>query len=92
MIDERRGGSLSITSRDAYHLRIGVASGKLNLADDMNALGDNLLYHRSLVGDTRTLDDFVGIEDFFLGMLSFLPLDVTFIEHLLILILYLRHV
>ena len=92
MVNERCCRCLTITSRDTYHLRIGIASSKLNLTDNMYALGDNLLYHRSLIGDSRTLDDFVGIKDFFLRMLSFLPLDVAVIEHLLILILYLRHV
>ena len=92
MIDEARCGGLSIGARDANHLRRGVAACKLYLADDGNACLDSLGDHRSRIGDARTLDNLVGIEDEALRMLSFLPGNAAFVEHLLIAWSYLRHV
>ena len=92
MIDQRGGGGLTVRTRDADHLRVGVPACKLNLTDDMDAFLLNLHDHRSRIGDTRTLDDLVGIQDLCFRMLSLLPLYLAVVEHLLILIGNLRHI
>ena len=58
----------------------------------MDAFLLNLHDHRSRIGDTRTLDDLVGIQDLCFRMLSLLPLYLAVVEHLLILIGNLRHI
>ena len=90
--DQTGGGGLAVGTRDTDHLRCGVATGKLNLADDGNALLNGLADHRGCVGNSGTLDDFIGIQDELLGMVPFLPRDAPFIEHLLVFVDYLRHV
>ena len=92
VVDERCGGSLTITTRDTHHLGIGVASGKLNLRDYRNALLGNLAHHGRLGRYARALDHLVGIEDKLLGVLPILPCDMVFLEHLLVVLLNLRHV
>ena len=92
MVDERCRCRLSVRSRDANHLRVRVTAGKFYFADDMNALGDDLLNHRSFVGYARTLDDFVGIENLFFRMMTFFPFNSVLIEHVLVAVLDCSHV
>ena len=92
MVDKRGCGGLTIRSRDTNHLRVGVASCKLNLADDVDAFLHNLLNHGGGIGDAGTLDDLVGIEDLFLRVLSLLPLDIVGVHQLLVFLVNLRHV
>ena len=44
------------------------------------------------VRNARTLDDFVGIEDAFLRMVAFLPVNLVVGHQLLVLVANLRHV
>ena len=92
MVDQTRGRRLTIRTRDTDHLRIGIPAGKLNLTDDVDSLLFDLHDHRSRIRDARTLDDLVGIQDFFFRMLTLLPLNLVVVEHLLILIGNLRHI
>ena len=92
MVDERGGCGLTVRTRDTDHLGIRVTARKLNLTDDMDALFLDFHNHRGGIGNTRALDDLVSIENLGLCVLPFLPLDMTVIEHLLILICNLRHV
>ena len=71
---------------------MGIATGKLYLTDDMNAFLLDLYNHRSRIGNTRTLDDLVGIQNLFLRMVTFFPTNLVVIHQLLILIIDLRHV
>ena len=71
---------------------MGISSGKLYLADDVRTPSDELLHHRSLVRNARTLDHLVGIEDSLLCMMPFLPLDVVVVKQFLILVLDGSHV
>ena len=92
MIDERRRCRLAVRAGDADHLRVGVATRKLYLADNVYTLLHRSLHHRSLLRYTRTLDDFVGRENLLLGMLTLLPLDGVVVEQLLVFVLDGRHV
>ena len=92
VVDEARRGGLSVGTRNADHLRRGVAPGELDLADDGDARSDGLGHHGGRVGDAGTLDDLVSREDEALGVLPLLPGDVAVVEHLLIARGYLRHV
>lgn len=92
MEDEACGRCLSIAPGDAYHLGVGVTAGKFNLADDVCALLDELLYHRGFLRYAWTLDDLVGTEYFFLSVVSFFPFDVMVVEQLLVLVLNGRHI
>ncbi len=92
MVDERSGSGLTIRARDTYHLRIRIATSKLDLTDDMDALLLDLHNHRSRIGDARTLDDLIGIEYLGLCVLTLFPFDLTVVEHLLVLVGNLRHV
>ena len=92
MVDKAGGGGLAVRAGDADHVRLRVATGKLYLADDRYLLLNGLLHNGSRFGYAGTLDDLVGIQDLLLRMLAFLPLDVTVVQHLLVLVSYLRHV
>ena len=92
MIDERGGRGLSVGAGDADHLRMGIASCKLYLADDMDAFPDGLHNHWGCLRDARTLDDFIGIKDLLFCMLALFPLDMVVVEHLLVFVGNLRHV
>ena len=92
MVYERGCGCLAVTAGDADHLRVGVSSSELYLADDMYPLGHTFLYHRSLFRYAWALDDFVGIEDFLLGVAAFLPLHAVVIHKFLVFVLYRGHV
>ena len=85
-------GGLTVRTGNTDHLRVGIAPRKLNLTDDMNTFLNSHLYHRSRFGDTRTLNDLVGIENLFLSMLSFFPFNLSVIQHFFVLIGNLRHV
>ena len=89
VIDEAGGSCLTVRACDANHLRVGVATGKLNLTDDMGALLHQLLNHRSFLWYARALDNLIGIEDFLLCVMTFLPLNVVAVEQFLIFVLYL---
>ena len=92
VIDEARRRRLSVTSRDTDHLRVRVTAGKLYLADDVRALCHELLDHRSFLGDARTLDDLVGIEDFLFRVMLLFPFDAVVVEQFLVLVLDGRHI
>ena len=92
VVYERRGGGLAVAARYAHHLGVGVPPSELYLADDVSALGHELLYHGSLLGYARTLYHLVGIEDSLLGVVLLLPLYAVVVEHLLVLVLDGRHV
>ncbi len=92
VVYQRRRGRLAVAARDAHHLGVGVAAGKLYLADDVNALFDGLPNHRRFLGNARTLDDFVRIEDGGFRMAPFLPRDGVVVEQLLVLVLDDGHV
>ena len=92
MIDEAGGCGLTIRPRDTDHLRIGIASGKLYLADDVDAFLFDFDNHRSGIGDAGTFDDFVGIQNLLLCMMAFLPLNLVVVHQLLILVVDFRHV
>ena len=92
VVDERCGGRLTVTTRDAHHLGVGVASGKLDFRDHGDTLFGNLAHHGRLGRYARALDYLIGIEDKFLGVLPILPCDMVLLEHLPVVLLYLRHV
>ena len=92
MVDERGGRGLAVTSCDAYHLRVGISSCKLYLADDVYSLLLYLAYHGSRVRNARAFYYLVGIEYLLFRMLSFLPLYIVVVEHGLVFVLYCRHV
>ena len=87
MIDEARCCGLSITSSNTYHLRVGVSTSKFYFTNDMCTLCDKFLNHRSFFRNTRTLDDFISIENLLFCVLSLFPFYTTVIKHLLILVL-----
>ena len=80
VIDERRGCCLAIRTCDTYHLRVGVATCKLYLADDVYTFLHSRLHHWGFLRDTGALDDFVGREYLLLCVLTFLPLDGVVVE------------
>ena len=88
VVYERGGSGLSVAARYAHHLGVGVTACKLDLADDVDALGHGFLDHRCLLGYARTLYDLVGSEDALLAVVLLLPLYVVVVEHLLIFVLY----
>ena len=92
VVDERRGGRLTVTTRDTHHLGIGVASGKLNLRDDRYAPLLYLEHHGCIARYAGALDHLVGIQDERLGMLPVLPCDMILVEHLLVMLLDPRHI
>ena len=76
---------LAIAPGDTDHLGIRVPSGKFYFGDDRRTFLLQFLYDRSLVGNPRTLDDFVGIQDVGFGMPALFPTDTVGIQHILIL-------
>ena len=92
MIDKARRRRLTIRTCNTDHLRMGIATGKLYLTDDMNTFLLNLYNHRGRIGNTRTLNDLVGIQNLFFRMVTFFPTYLVVIHQLLILIINLRHV
>lgn len=76
---------LAIASGDTDHLGIRVPSGKFYLGDDRRTFLLQFLYDRSLVGNPRTLDNLVGIQDVGFGMPALFPTDTVGIQHILIL-------
>ena len=58
----------------------------------MDTLRYGLADHRCRVGDAWRLDNLVGIEDFLLRVLTFLPLYLVVVHQLLITVGNLRHV
>ena len=87
VVDERGGRGLTVGTGDADHLGVGVSTGELDFGDDVNPLLPYFLNHWRLVGYSRALDDFVGIEDFLLRMLFLFPLNVVVVEQFLIFVL-----
>ena len=92
MIDQRGGRCLAVAARDADHFGMSIPSGELNLADDMRVLSHQFLHHRSLFWDARAFDDLVGIQDFLLGVMTFLPFDLMVVKQFLVLVLDRRSV
>ena len=92
VVDERRRGGLAVRTGNTNHLGIGIATSKLYLADDVDTLLLDLDNHRSRIGNTRTLDDFVSIKNLLLGMLSFFPGYLTIVQHLLVFVGNLGHI
>ena len=92
MIDQRGSGGLTVTSRDTDHLGIGISASELNLTDDVDALGDDLLDHRGFIGDTRTLDHLISIQNLLFCMVSFFPLNLVVIQQFLVFVLDRSHV
>ena len=92
MVDEAGGGGLTIGTGDADHLRVGVASGEFNLADDGNAGSLHLLHHGCRIRNSGALDNLVGVQDEFLSVVSLFPLDAACIQHFLVMRLDLAHV
>ena len=76
---------LAVASGDTDHLSIRIPSGKFYFGDDGRTLLLQFLYNGSLVGYSRTLDDFVGIQDVGFGMPALFPTDTVGIQHILIL-------
>ena len=92
VVDERRGGGLTVRTRDANHLGMGVSACKLNLRNDGDVLLLDLQNHRRILGNAWALDDLVGIEDQFLRMMSLFPNNLMTVQEFLILIFDGRHV
>ncbi len=55
----------------------------------MDALLLDLLHHRGIVRDARTLHHFVGIQDFILAMASLLERNVPFLQVIGVMVGYL---
>ena len=53
----------------------------------MCVLSHQFLHHRSLFRDTRTFDDFVGIQDFLLSVMAFFPFYLMVVKQFLVLVL-----
>ena len=92
VVDERCSGGLAVAAGYTYHLGVGIAPGKLYLADDVDALLHDFLYHRGFRGYTGALDDLIGVQNQFLGVVALLPGYAVAVQQGLILILYVRHV
>ena len=92
MVDKTSRCGLTIRTRNTDHLRVGVAPGKLYLANDMDTLLLNFDNHRSSVGNTRTLDNLIGIQNLFLCMTAFLPTNLVVVHQFFILVVDFRHV
>ena len=85
MVGQHGRRRLAVASGDTDHLRIGIPSGKFYFGDDRRTFLLQFLYDGSLVGNTRALDNFVGIQDVGFGMPALFPTDSTGIQHILIL-------
>ena len=84
VVGEHSGGGFAVATGDAHHFGIGVAPGKLNFADDRNVFSRCFLQNGNRGRDARTLDNFVGLQHLFFGVLSFFPSNVVAIEQLFI--------
>ena len=84
VIDQARRRGLAVASRDADHTGVGVASGKLNLADDRHAAFAQRRHHGCRVGDARALDHQVGLQDAFGRVAALFPGYALGVEHLLV--------
>ena len=80
IVDQGCGGRLSVASGDAYFLRRVIAPRELNLRNDADSLVRHFADHRNGVRDSRTLDDFVGVEYQVLGMPSLFERYIPFPE------------
>ena len=58
----------------------------------MDSLGDDFLDHRCLVGNARTLDDLIGIENLLFRVVPLFPFYLVVVEHLLVAVLDGSHV
>ena len=92
MVDKTSRCGLTIRTRNTDHLRVGIAPGKLYLTDDMDTLLLDFDNHRSSVGNTRTLDYLIGIQNLFFRMMAFLPTNLVVIHQLFILVVDFRHI
>ena len=84
VIGEHGGSGLAVAAGDAHHLGIGVATCKLNFADNRNILCGSLLHHWGGGRNARALDDFVGGEHFLFGVLALFPCYLVFVEEFLV--------
>ena len=82
MVYERGRCSLSVTARYAYHLWVGISSGKLYFRDDTDTVFFDFLHHGGCPRDAGALDNFLCIQYKFLGVLALLIRDFPFFEHL----------
>ena len=87
VVDERCGGRLAVAAGDANHLRVGVTTGELYFADDVDVTFTGLHNDGCVVGDAGTLHNLVGIEDFLQTVVTFLPLNMMVVELLLVTVL-----
>ena len=92
VVYQRGCSGFSIRTSDADHLGIGIATSKLNFADDVDAFCNDFLDDRSCIGDAWALDDLVGIENLLLCMLTFFPFYLVIVEQLLVFVANLGHV
>ena len=58
----------------------------------MDPFGDDLLDHGCFIGNTRTLDDFIGIQYLFFCVMTLFPFDVVVIQQFLVFVLDGSHV
>lgn len=85
VVGEHGRRRLAVASGDTDHLGVRIPSGKFDFGDDRRTFLLQFLYDGSLVGNPRTLDNLVGIQDVGFGMPALFPTDSTGIQHILIL-------
>ena len=80
VVDQRGRGGLAVAAGDADLLGPVVAARELYLRDDGDAGLQRLAHQRGGVRDAGTLDDLVGAEDFFRGVMTLLVGDAVFLQ------------
>ena len=84
VVGEHRCCGFAVTTGDAHHLGVGIASGEFNLRDYGDALCARFDDERGVFGNARALDYFVGIEDALLGVTAFFPCNVVLLKTLFV--------
>ena len=80
VVDQRGRGGLAVAAGDADLLGSVVAARELYFRDDGDAGLQCLAHQRCGVRDAGTLDDLVGAEDFFRGVMTLLVGDAVFLQ------------
>ena len=73
VVGKHCGCCLAVTTRDTYHFRIGIASGKFDFRNHRDVFSLYFLDDRRCVGDARTFHHLVGGKDALLGVVALLP-------------------
>ncbi len=92
VVGEHRGGGFAVATGYAHHFRLGEVAAEFDFGNHGNSLFDDSLDDGSRRRNARAFHHEVGIENFLLSVLAFLPIEAFGIKLVGIFLRYLPEV